>query len=235
MILKSVNAFTDGHSLQKCFKPLNDNESKTFELCGQEVTKSRTVKYPGAWFDEKLTFQSYVLKIYKSAAWNLKCIQMVRHLIDQESCAILVCSLVLSHLHYANCILFGIADYLIKKMQRIQNFAARVVLNVNRERDAFSTLNELHWLLVDVRIKYKILCTVFKYVHDKSVLAYLRDLLIHNNRNGGVVSVLRSSDRSHLLIVPYVKHQTFAHRAFSVSGQKAMEQSTAKNSRSHKH
>ena len=48
--------------------------------------------------------------------------------------------------------------------------------------------------------------------------AYLRDLLIHNNRNGGVISGLRSSDRSHLLIVPHVKYQTFACRAFSVGG-----------------
>ena len=93
-------------------------------------------------------------------------------------------------------------------MQRIQN----------GERDAHSSLKELHWLPVDVRIKYKILWLVFKCLHDKSTQAYLRDLLIHNNRNGGVVSGLRSSDMSHLLIVPYVKYQTFACRAFSVAG-----------------
>ena len=134
----TVNAFADDHSLQKCFKPINNNESKTIELfksnlkkagewmcqnrpkfnpgkmeyitfgsqqqlnkcrvemirvCGQEVIKSRNVKYLGACFDEKLTFQS----------------------IDQESCVILVCSLVVSHLDYANCILFGISDYFILK------------------------------------------------------------------------------------------------------------------------
>ena len=91
-------------------------------------------------------------------------------------------------------------------------------LNVNRERDALSALKELHWLPADARIKYNILCMVFKCLHDKSTLAYLKDLLIHNNRNGGKVSGLRSSDRSHLLIVPYVKYQIFAHRAFSISG-----------------
>ena len=103
-------------------------------------------------------------------------------------------------------------------MQRIQNFTARVVMIVNKERDALSALKGLHWLPVEARIKYKILCLVFKCLHDNSALAYLRDLLIHNNRNGGVVSGLRLSDRSHLLIVPYVKYQTFTHTAFSVSG-----------------
>ena len=86
-----------------------------------------------------------------------------------------------------------------------------------RESDALNALKELHWLLVDVRIKYKILCILFKCLHDKSSLAYLRDLLIHNNRNSGTISGLGLSDKPHLLIIPYVKYQTVAHRAFSVN------------------
>ena len=72
-------------------------------------------------------------------------------------------------------------------------------------------------------------------LHDKSALAYLKDLLIHNNRNGGVVSDLRSSDRSHLLTVPYVKYQTFSCRAFSVNGPMLWNNLPTKNSRSQKH
>ena len=55
------------------------------------------------------------------------------------------------------------------------------------ESDGLSILKELHWLSVDLRINYKILCIVFKYLQDKSALAYLRDLLIHNNRNSGII------------------------------------------------
>ena len=142
---------------------------------------------------------------------------MFRHLIDQESCPILVCSLVISHLDYANFILFGISDYLIRKILRRQHFAARVVWNINRESDALSALKEFYWLPVDQRIKYKILSIIFKCLHDRSELAYVRDFLIHNNRNSEIISGLRSSDKSHLLILPYVKYQTFACRAFSVN------------------
>ena len=108
----TVNAFTDDHSLQKCFKPINDNESQAIELLeinlkkagewmcqnrlklnpgkmeyitfgtrqqlnkcrvdtitvyGQEVMKSRIVKYLGTWFDEKLTFQLHVPKMQISS------------------------------------------------------------------------------------------------------------------------------------------------------------------------
>ena len=59
-------------------------------------------------------------------------------------------------------------------MQRIQNSTGKVVLNVNRERDALSALKQFHWLPVDARIKYKILCIVFKCLHDKSPLPYIK-------------------------------------------------------------
>ena len=36
---------------------------------------------------------------------------------------------ILSHFNYGNGSLFGISDYFVKKMQRVQNFMARVVLN----------------------------------------------------------------------------------------------------------
>ena len=36
----TVNAFTDDHSLQKCFKPINENESKTIELLESNLKKA---------------------------------------------------------------------------------------------------------------------------------------------------------------------------------------------------
>ena len=56
----------------------------------------------GTWFDETLDFNKHVLTKCKAASWNLKCIRMLRYLIDQESYEILMCSLVLLHLNYGN-------------------------------------------------------------------------------------------------------------------------------------
>ena len=102
-------------------------------------------------------------------------------------------------------------------MHRIQNFAAGVVQNVKRESDALSALKEFHWLPVDVRKKYKILCIVFKCLNNKSTLAYLRDLLIQNDRNSGIISGLGLSDVT-FTYNTICKYQTFACRAFSVNG-----------------
>ena len=80
-----------------------------------------------------------------------------------------------------------------------------------------------------MRVKYKILCIVFKCLHDKFALAYLRNLLIHNNRNSGTISGIRSSVKPHLFIIPYEKYQTFTHRAFSVNGPRLWNNLPQKN------
>ena len=61
---------------------------------------------------------------------------------------------------------------MIKKLQRVQNRAACLFLhqgnyNVNL------LLNEFHWLPVRKRIKYKILCFVYRLYTDSPVPLYL--------------------------------------------------------------
>ena len=59
----TVNAFTDDHSLQKCFKQINDNKSKTIELlesnlkkAGEWMCQNRLKLHPGKM--EYITFGS---------------------------------------------------------------------------------------------------------------------------------------------------------------------------------
>ena len=69
----------------------------------------------------------------KSASWNLKRIRLILLMLDKEFCVVPVCSLVLSHLEYANGNLYGVANYLLKGMQRIQNYDARVILQIDKK------------------------------------------------------------------------------------------------------
>ena len=55
----------------------------------------------------------------------------------------------------ANSLYIGLPDCDIKKLQRVQNIAAKTVLN-NEEKSMFC-LKKLHWLPVSLRIKFKVL------------------------------------------------------------------------------
>ena len=130
-----------------------------------------------------------------------------------------MCSLVISHLDYANGILFGASNIVIDKLQKVQNLVAHITLQENKTFSSLKALFLLHWLPICARIEFKILFTVYKYLRNQEGPYYLKNLLVHNKRTG-VTAGLRSNEEKDLLIVPYVKYQTFARHSFSVCGPK---------------
>ena len=59
-------------------------------------------------------------------------------------------------LDYCNCLLMGTSNSVIQPLQKIQNFAARLVHLAPRHHHSTSLLEKLHWLPISERIKYKV-------------------------------------------------------------------------------
>jgi len=59
-------------------------------------------------------------------------------------------------------VLYSAPSGTIQKLQRVQNNAARIVLQVPRRSDVNSLLQTLHWLPVKQRINYKLAVLTFK-------------------------------------------------------------------------
>ena len=191
--------------------------SNNITVCDQVVERSKVIWYLDGWFDESLHMNTHVNKKCQAASWNLKQIRMVRSQLDRESCEILTCNVVLSHLDYVNSNLFGIHKYLLNRMQRVQNWAAKIVLNVQKQCNSVKCLHELHWFPIVARIEYKILTIVHKCLNDNKAPVYLKNLLIHSNQiNSGICAGQWLNDSEHILIVPYAKYKAFGRRAFSV-------------------
>ena len=68
----------------------------------------------------------------------------------------------LSRLDYSNSLLFGCSASNVAKLQRIQNTAARIVLNTQRLCPSQQLLQNLHWLPVYFVIKTKIATLTYK-------------------------------------------------------------------------
>ena len=69
------------------------------------------------------------------------------------------------HYYYYNSLLYGINGYLVSRLQRCQNNAARIV-SLRRKYDHITpVLKDLHWLPVEYRINYKILLLAYKAQH----------------------------------------------------------------------
>ena len=142
----------------------------------------------------------------------------IRKYIDQKTCEILMFSLVLSHLDYSNGILFRSSDYILKLLQKVQNWVAKLTLQRKKYSSSTQPSFDLHWLPIASRIKYKIILLVYNSLKDLTP-AYLKNLLVFNFRRGG----LRNNIDARKLIVPYVNNETFANRSFQCCWTETLE------------
>ena len=97
------------------------------DICGDIVLKSKKTKLLGAWLDENLSFKSHINIKCKTVMYNLQHICNIRKVFSVGASKTLVHGLVILHLDYVNALYYGLPESNIKKLQRVQNTAARVI------------------------------------------------------------------------------------------------------------
>ena len=180
----------------------------------ESVSPVESCRNIGVTYDETLSFDEHIRSITKTAFWHLRNIYQIRHYLDTDSLLILVHAFITSKLDFCNSLLIGLPKCLLKRLQSVQNAAARLVSGSRKYDHISPVLHQLHWLPVDKRIIYKILLMVFKCLHNLAP-SYLSNLIIKYTPN----RALRSSSKN-LLVVPPSRIKGYGDRAFSVCGPK---------------
>jgi hypothetical protein len=208
---------------------LNDSKTEFINFCsrfrssleipgltigGSYIIASPVVKDLGISLDTNFTLDSHIKSVTKSALSSIRCIGRIRKYVDRSACEKLIHSFTISRLDYCNSLFVGLPGAKIKRLQRIQNTAVRLVMRVKKYDHISPILYELHWLPVQQRINYKVIITVFKSIHGMAPI-YLSDLIQMQVPQ----RQLRSSDEVRLC-VPRTKTASYGDRAFSVCGPK---------------
>ena len=111
----------------------------------------------GVILDSNLSTKKHVIKVVKLLISSLKA------LIQSAGFSLtLVTSHILSRLDYCNCLLMGTPNSVIKPLQKIINFAARLVLLEPRHHHATPLQEKQHWLPISERVKYRVRLYVFQ-------------------------------------------------------------------------
>ena len=99
------------------------------------------------------------------AMGNLQKLKKIGKCLTLDAAKTIALGLVISHLDYAKDLYYGLPATEIKKLQRIQNMAAKIVAGADRHDSSTEALKSLHWLPFHLRIEYKVLTLVFKSLH----------------------------------------------------------------------
>ena len=188
---------------------INNLSTITIGECNiRAVSSARNI---GVIMDSTLSMSDHISSVSRTCYMHLHYISQIRSFLTVDAAKKLVQSLIISRLDNLNSLYFGLPGYVIKKLQLIQNNAARLIMRVKKHSHITPILAELHWLPVQKRISYKILLLTYKCFNGMAP-SYLEELLEPYAPSRS----LRSSHQ-HLLKVPKSRLKTVGDRAFSVS------------------
>ena len=136
----------------------------------------QSVKNLGFTLDCHLTMNAHVSNIARTCYFELRRLDSIRRFLTSTATATLVSAFDLSRIDYCNSLLFGSTHDVTSHLQRIQNYAARVILRLPMSSSITIHLKSLHWLPVKVRSTYKIACLCY-HCHSRTAPPYVTDML----------------------------------------------------------
>jgi hypothetical protein len=153
-----------------------EGDVNSLSVGNSTVDEAKSAKNIGATLDSNLTMRDHIDSVCRACYLHLHNIAQIRPFLTQDATATLVRSLITSKLDYVNSILYGLPDYMIHKLQLVQNNAARLIFRKRKHEHVTPLLKSLHWLPVEHRINYKINLLTFKALHGQAP-SYLTELL----------------------------------------------------------
>ena len=161
-------------------------------------------------FDNTISMAAQTRRVCQVAYCHIRGIATIKKCLSTIAFKTIIHALVMSRLDYGNAMLYGLPETQLRKLQMIQNSAARLITGTRRQDHVTPILFSLHWLPFRQRMELKLLLLVFHAVHHLCPV-YLSSLVIPYTPT----RTLRSADQ---LLQPRYHLERYGRRAFSVAG-----------------
>jgi hypothetical protein len=179
----------------------------------EEIHPKPVVRNLGGTFDNMLSMEQHVSNVARNAYYHLRRIAKIRSHLTQDACAAVINAMVTSRLDFHNGLLLGVPDKTLRKLQLVQNSAARLLTGTRKREHITPVLRSLHWLPVSHRVQFKVLVTIHKALHSDTAPSYISELCVLHKPG----RQLRSSTDHWRLHVPRASNQ-YGSRSLQVRG-----------------
>ena len=141
-----------------------------------QIHFKKSVKNLGFTLFCHLTMNAHVSNIARTCYFELRHLAFIRRFLTSTATVTHASAFVLSRIDYCNPLLFGSTHDVTSNLQRIQNYAARVILRLPKSSSISIHVKSLHWFPVKVRSTYKIACLCY-HCHSSTAPSYVTDML----------------------------------------------------------
>ncbi len=169
-----------------------------------------TLRNLGVHMGQAFSFDQHVNYLFRNCFYQLRNIAKLRPVVSTVELEMIIHAFISSRLDYCNSLFTCLSNSTLKRLQVVQNSAAKLLTKSSKRSHVTPILISLHWLPVKFRINLKIIVMVFRALHGQAPV-YINEMLkpYNSSRN------LRSSNQI-LLVVPRSRLKTKGDCAFEV-------------------
>ena len=168
----------------------------------------------GVTLDNHLTFDSHITKVVSSCMSKLCQINRVKSSFDHKTLLLIISSLVMSKLLYCSSVWANTSGKNIEKLQKVQNFACRIVCNIQKYDHVSPAMRQLNWLPIKQQLVYKDTVMAYKCL-NKLAPPYLCDKFVKRSELHS-----RQTRNNNQLDIPQFRtasgQRTFYYRAVKI-------------------
>ena len=180
---------------------------------GKDISPVPVAKDLGVFIDETLSYNEHISKTVSSCLYKLTQINRIKHLLDKKTLLLLLSSFIFSRLFYCSTVWSNTSNSNLKKLQLVQNFAARLTLGLRKFDHISEGLKSLKWLNVKDRLFLNDAVKVHRCLQDKAP-EYLEGKFVKRQEVSG-----RNTRHSATLNLPLCR-LTKGQRSFTYRGAK---------------
>ena len=201
-----------------------------FDFSGSSFESSEAVKLLGVTVDQALTWDHQISVIVRRCYCILVSLNRFRRHFSTEALITIIQAHVFSQIIYCLPIWGGAADYQLNRVQKVINFAARIVTGVRRRDHITPALNSLHWSRIGELVEERDCLKVFRALNYMDAPAAVRSMFTRRSDVATRETRLTCTERLHLPRVRLASTQKcFAYRAASEWNNLSCEAANAPN------
>lgn len=143
-------------------------EDTIINFNGSVIKPVKVVKNLGVYMDQYLSFDSHIDHIHKKVTGILMYLTRIKDCLDYETRVMVIDALVLSIINYCSNVWGSANKTQIERVQKLQNFAARVAVGGIGKYDHVSpAIKRLNWLKIENKCSFDICMFIFKILKKR--------------------------------------------------------------------